>query len=254
MLAKRIIPCLDVNQGRVVKGQQFKSLKDVADPATLALRYSLEGADELVFYDITASADQRKISHAFVSEVARQINIPFCVGGGISSIEDMTFILRQGADKVSVNTAAVLNPSLIQEGALKFGSQCIVLSIDAKKDGDEYYVYTHGGRQKTTLKVIDWALQGVALGAGELVLNTMDTDGEQNGYDTALIKAISDRVSVPVIASGGAGRLEHFIDAAKAGAEGLLAASVFHFETLKIKEVKEALYHQGIPVRRTYES
>jgi len=254
MLAKRIIPCLDVNQGRVVKGQQFKSLKDVADPATLALRYSLEGADELVFYDITASADQRKISHAFVSEVARQINIPFCVGGGISSIEDMTFILRQGADKVSVNTAAVLNPSLIQEGALKFGSQCIVLSIDAKKEGDEYYVYTHGGRQKTTLKVIDWALQGVALGAGELVLNTMDTDGEQNGYDTALIKAISDRVSVPVIASGGAGRLEHFIDAAKAGAEGLLAASVFHFETLKIKEVKEALYHQGIPVRRTYES
>jgi imidazole glycerol-phosphate synthase subunit HisF len=254
MLAKRIIPCLDVNQGRVVKGQQFKSLKDVADPATLALRYSLEGADELVFYDITASADQRKISHAFVSEVARQINIPFCVGGGISSIEDMTFILRQGADKVSVNTAAVLNPSLIQEGALKFGSQCIVLSIDAKKEGDDYYVYTHGGRQKTTLKVIDWALQGVALGAGELVLNTMDTDGEQNGYDTALIKAISDRVSVPVIASGGAGRLEHFIDAAKAGAEGLLAASVFHFETLKIKEVKEALYHQGIPVRRTYES
>jgi cyclase len=250
MLAKRIIPCLDVNQGRVVKGQQFKKLKDVADPAELALRYSNEGADELVFYDITASSDVRKISHTFVKDVADQINIPFCVGGGISSLEDMTFILRQGADKVSINTAAVLNPSLIQEGALKFGAQCMVLSIDAKKEGDTYYVYTHGGRQKTSLKVIDWVLQGIELGAGEIVLNTIDTDGELSGYDTELIQTVSSLVNVPVIASGGAGTVDHFIDAAMAGAEGLLAASVFHFETLQIKEVKDALFEKGIPVRR----
>lgn len=250
MLAKRIIPCLDVNQGRVVKGQQFKSLKDVADPAVLALKYSNEGADELVFYDITASSDERKISHAFVQEVAQQINIPFCVGGGISSLEDMHFILRQGADKISINTAAVLNPSLIKEGALRFGSQCIVLSVDAKKEGDEYWVYTHGGRQKTDLNVIDWVKKAVSLGAGEIVLNTIDTDGELNGYDTFLIKLISDLVPVPVIASGGAGKIPHFIAAAQAGAEGLLAASVFHFETLSIQDVKEALYEEGIPVRR----
>ena len=253
MLAKRIIPCLDVNQGRVVKGQQFKGLKDVADPSALALRYSAEGADELVFYDITASSDERKIGHTFVKDVARQINIPFCVGGGISSLDDITFILRQGADKVSLNTAAVQTPDLIKEGALRFGSQCIVLSIDAKKENGEYLVYTHGGRQRTALKVIDWALQGVELGAGEIVLNTMDTDGEQDGYDTALIQAIASSVNVPVIASGGAGKLEHFIEAALAGAEGLLAASVFHFETLKIRDVKEALYQKSIPVRRTYE-
>ncbi len=250
MLAKRIIPCLDVNQGRVVKGQQFKSLKDVADPATLALRYSNEGADELVFYDITASSDERKISHAFVSQVAQQINIPFCVGGGISSVEDMHFILRQGADKISINTAAVLNPQLIKEGALRFGSQCIVLSVDAKKEGDEYLVYTHGGRQKTDLNVIEWIKKAVALGAGEIVLNTIDTDGELKGYDTLLIKMISNLVPVPVIASGGAGEIHHFVEAAKAGAEGLLAASVFHFETISIQDVKEALYKEGIPVRR----
>jgi cyclase len=249
MLARRIIPCLDVDQGRVVKGQRFKSLIDVADPSVLAEKYSLEGADELVFYDITASSDGRAISHLFVKDVAEKINIPFCVGGGITSVEDMAFILRQGADKVSINTAAVLNPSLIEEGAKKFGSQCIVVSIDAKKEGNDYFVYTHGGRHKTDLNVIDWALKAVALGAGELVLNTIDTDGEKAGYDTTLIKTITSRVNVPVIASGGAGTLAHFVDAANAGADGLLAASVFHFQTLSIKEVKAALAEHHIPVR-----
>ena len=249
MLARRIIPCLDVDQGRVVKGQRFKSLIDVADPSVLAEKYSLEGADELVFYDITASSDGRAISHLFVKDVAEKINIPFCVGGGITSVEDMAFILRQGADKVSINTAAVLNPSLIEEGAKKFGSQCIVVSIDAKKEGDDYFVYTHGGRQKTDLNVIDWAIKAVALGAGELVLNTIDTDGEKAGYDTVLIQTITNLVNVPVIASGGAGTLSHFVDAANAGADGLLAASVFHFQTLSIQDVKAALAKHHIPVR-----
>lgn len=250
MLAKRIIPCLDVDHGRVVKGQQFQDLKDVADPATLAMKYAEEGADELVFYDITASSDARKIGHRFVKAVAHHINIPFAVGGGITSLDDITFILRQGADKVSLNTAAVLDPTFIQAAAEKFGSQCIVLSIDAKKVGDSYVVFTHGGRQPTTLDVVRWAKKGVELGAGELVLNTIDTDGQQNGYDTDLITTIAKQVNVPVIASGGAGQLQDFVNAALAGADGLLAASVFHYQTLTIQAVKDILHEHQIPVRR----
>lgn len=250
MLARRIIPCLDVAGGRVVKGQQFKDLIDVDDPATLGRRYAAEGADELVFYDITASAEQRSISHEFVAQVARELNIPFAVGGGIRSLDDIQFILRQGADKVSLNSSAVANPQLIQDAATRFGSQCIVLSIDAKKIGDTYRVTTQGGRHLTTLDVIEWAVQGVALGAGEIVLNTMDTDGEQHGYDIDLLTQLTAAVNVPVIASGGAGHIDHFIAAAKAGADGLLAASVFHFQTLTIHEVKEALHAAGVPVRR----
>lgn len=250
MLAKRIIPCLDVDQGRVVKGQRFQALKDVADPATLAKRYSLEGADELVFYDITASSDARPIGHQFVKDVAATINIPFCVGGGITSVEEMSFILKQGADKISINTAAVLHPSLIQEGANRFGSQCIVVSIDIKKVDGDYYVFTHGGRNNTGMLAIDWALKAVQLGAGELVLNAMDTDGEKTGYDTALIAEVANTVNIPIIASGGAGTLNHFIEGAKAGADGLLAASVFHFQTLSIQAVKEALDHAHIPTRK----
>ena len=250
MLARRIIPCLDVDAGRVVKGQRFQAIKDVADPATLAKRYALEGADELVFYDITASSDTRPIGHAFVQAVAKTINIPFSVGGGITSVADMAFILNQGADKISINTAAVQNESLIREGALKFGSQCIVVSIDIKKVDGTYTVFTHGGRTNTQMDAIQWAKRAVELGAGELVLNTMDTDGVQEGYDTEFIERITKSVNVPVIASGGAGRLEHFVDAAKAGADGLLAASVFHFQTLSIADVKDALETAHIPVRK----
>jgi len=250
MLARRIIPCLDVDRGRVVKGQRFQAIKDVSDPAELAKRYSLEGADELVFYDITASSEKRAIDHQFVEAVAKEINIPFCVGGGIQSVEDMVDILRKGADKVSINTSAVLNPSLIEEGAKRFGNQCIVVSIDAKKKGDDYFVWTHGGRQETSLRVEDWAAQAVELGAGELVLNSIDQDGEKTGYDLSLIERIVKRVNVPVIASGGAGTVDHFVEAAQAGADGLLAASLFHFKIVEIKAVKDALAKQQIPVRK----
>ncbi len=250
MLARRIIPCLDVDNGRVVKGQRFQAIKDVADPATLAKRYAQEGADELVFYDITASSDTRPIGHDFVQAVAKELNIPFCVGGGITSVADMAFLLNQGADKISINTAAVLNESLIQEGAEKFGSQCIVVSIDIKNVDGTYMVFTHGGRKNTGLDALEWAKRAVELGAGELVLNTMDTDGIRQGYDTPFIKMVADAVNVPVIASGGAGSLEHFINAAKAGADGLLAASVFHFQTLSIADVKKALGDAQIPVRK----
>lgn len=250
MLARRIIPCLDVSEGRVVKGTQFQNIIDVDDPATLGRRYASEGADELVFYDITASAENRPISHEFVAQVAREINIPFAVGGGIRSLEDIHFILRQGADKVSLNSSAVAHPQLIQAAANRFGSQCIVLSMDVKKIGSSYRVTTQGGRHVTDLEALAWAEQGVALGAGEIVLNTMDTDGVQGGYDVALIEALTRRVNVPVIASGGAGKVDDFVKAAAAGADGLLAASVFHFGTLSIAAVKDALDHAGFPVRK----
>ena len=249
MLARRIIPCLDVSHGRVVKGQQFKALLDVADPAELGKRYALEGADELVFYDITASNEARDISLQFVSEVAKEINIPFCVGGGVRTVDDFHKILRQGADKVSVNTAAVLNPALIEEAANRYGSQCVVLSIDAKKVGDRYVVYTHGGRTPTDLDAIAWAIEGVRLGAGEIVINAIDTDGLKTGYDLRLIKQLTDVLNVPVIASGGAGEIHHFVDAAKVGADGILAASVFHYGLITIDAVKAALLEAGIPAR-----
>ncbi len=248
MLAKRIIPCLDVRNGRTVKGQKFTDIKDVEDPAVLAKRYALEGADELVFYDITASNEKRQISLEFVEKVAREIDIPFSVGGGVKTIEDFVMILHKGADKVSVNSAAVHNPNLIKEAAARFGSQCVVLSIDAKKVGERYLVYTEGGRNQTDLDAVSWAEKGVALGAGEIVINAMDADGMKQGYDIELLKHLKNTLSVPIIASGGAGEVSHFIDAAPY-ADGLLAASVFHFGEIAIETLKQTLHEHNIPVR-----
>jgi len=254
MITTRIIPCLDVRDGRVVKGKQFENIIDVDDPAVLAKKYALSGADELVFYDITASHERREIAFGFVEAVAREINIPFSVGGGIDSVEMMRMILRKGADKISINSAAVKNPTLITEGAERFGSQCIVLSIDAKRVGDAYKVFINGGRVATDLDVISWAQEGVRLGAGEIVLNTMDTDGMLGGYDTRLLALLKASVTVPVIASGGAGELTHFVDGVKIGkADGLLAASVFHFGTFSIDDVKRTLAKEKILVRMEVE-
>jgi cyclase len=251
MLARRIIPCLDVRNGRVVKGKNFKNIQDVDDPARLGKYYSDSGADELVFYDITASNEERKTSLEFVKKVAHEINIPFSVGGGVSTIDDFKFILRSGADKVSVNSSAVRNPNLIKEAAERFGNQCVVLSIDAKKnDEGSWSVYVKGGREKTTLDAVEWAVKGVGLGAGEIVVNSIDEDGMKNGYDLELLKKITDAVNVPVIASGGAGKMEHFLEAVKyADADGILAASVFHFGEIKISDLKKYLKENGVEVR-----
>jgi cyclase len=251
MLARRIIPCLDVRNGRVVKGKNFKDIQDVDDPARLGKYYSDSGADELVFYDITASNEERKTSLEFVKKVAHEINIPFSVGGGVSTIDDFKFILRSGADKVSVNSSAVRNPNLIKEAAERFGNQCVVLSIDAKKnDEGSWSVYVKGGREKTTLDAVEWAVKGVGLGAGEIVVNSIDEDGMKNGYDLELLKKITDAVNVPVIASGGAGKMEHFLEAVKyADADGILAASVFHFGEIKISDLKKYLKENGVEVR-----
>lgn len=251
MLARRIIPCLDVRNGRVVKGTKFKDIKDVDDPARLGKFYSGSGADELVFYDITASSEERKTSLEFVKRVAHEINIPFSVGGGVSTPDDFKYILRSGADKVSVNSSAVKNPGLIKEAAERFGSQCVVLSIDAKKNGEgSWSVYINGGREKTSLDVIEWAKRGVLLGAGEIVVNSIDEDGMKKGYDLELLKKITDSVNVPVIASGGAGKLRHFLDAVKyADADGILAASVFHFGEIKVTDLKKYLKDNGVEVR-----
>jgi len=251
MLKKRIIPCLDVRDGRVVKGKKFEDIIDVNDPAVLGKFYCDAGADELVFYDITASNEARKISLSFVEAVAREINIPFCVGGGVETIEDFTTILRKGADKISVNSGAVKNPNLINEAAKKFGSQCVVLSIDAKRNPKgSWDVYVRGGRENTGMDVIEWAKEGVMRGAGEIVINSIDEDGMKNGYDLELLKKITDAVNVPVIASGGAGLIKHFIDALNyANVDGILAASVFHFGEITIPELKQALYDEKIPVR-----
>ncbi|KAF5040601.1 imidazole glycerol phosphate synthase subunit HisF [Sedimentibacter saalensis] len=251
MLARRIIPCLDVRNGRVVKGKNFKDIQDVDDPARLGKYYSDSGADELVFYDITASNEERKTSLEFVKKVAHEINIPFSVGGGVSTIDDFKFILRSGADKVSVNSSAVRNPNLIKEAAERFGNQCVVLSIDAKKNEEgSWSVYVKGGREKTTLDAVQWAVKGVELGAGEIVVNSIDEDGMKNGYDLELLKKITDAVNVPVIASGGAGKMEHFLQAVKyADADGILAASVFHFGEIKISDLKKYLKENGVEVR-----
>lgn len=251
MLAKRIIPCLDVRNGRVVKGQKFQAIKDVEDPAKLGKIYSEEGADELVFYDITASYEAREISLEFIEKVAATLQIPFCVGGGIQSLQDFERILRKGADKVSINSAAIKHPPLIKEAAAVYGSQCVVLSIDVKQNPDRSYsVYSHGGRKKTNLEAIAWAKKGVELGAGELVINSMDQDGMKNGYDIELLKQITRAVNVPIIASGGAGRLKHFKDVIqKANVDGILAASVFHYGEIKINDLKSYLAKQNIPVR-----
>lgn len=252
MLTKRIIPCLDVKDGRVVKGVQFVNLKDAGDPVELAAFYDEQGADELVFLDISASHEGRKTMVDVVEQVAAKLAIPFTVGGGINSLEDMKRILRAGADKVSLNTAAVNRPELVKEGADYFGTQCIVVAIDAKYDESigTWRVYTHGGRTATEWKVLDWAQEVVKLGAGEILLTSMDQDGEKTGFDIALTKAVNDAVSVPVIASGGAGSKEHFYEVfTKTGCDAALAASIFHYKETSVAEVKAALKEKGVPVR-----
>ena len=252
MLAKRIIPCLDVDAGRVVKGIRFVSLVDAGDPVEQGKRYDLEGADELTFLDITASSDKRAIVAGLVRRVADEVFIPLCVGGGLGSIEDVRAVLRAGADKVSLNTAAVERPELITEGATVFGSQCMVVAIDARrrKEGEGWDVYTHGGRRNIGWDAVEWAARAESLGAGEILLTSMDRDGTKDGYDIGLTRAVADAVSIPVIASGGAGRLEHFYEALTAGgASAVLAASLFHFGEFQIGEVKSYLRERGVVVR-----
>lgn len=253
MLSRRIIPCLDVNAGRVVKGVKFQQLRDAGDPVEAAKAYDAQGADELVFLDITASSDNRGIMHEVVAATAEQCFMPLTVGGGLRTVADIEKMLKSGADKVSLNTAAIKDPNLIQAAADRFGVQCIVVAIDAKRepDGKSWRVYTHGGRNPTELNAVTWAERAVALGAGEILLTSMDADGTQAGYDCALTRAVSDAVSVPVIASGGAGTLQHFADVLDQGhASAVLAASLFHFGTFKISQVKDYLATHGVPVRR----
>jgi imidazole glycerol-phosphate synthase subunit HisF len=252
MITKRIIPCLDVKEGRVVKGVQFVELRDAGDPVELAKFYDEEGADELVFLDISASHEGRKTMVEVVEQVAGQLAIPFTVGGGINSLEDMKRILRAGADKVSLNTAAILTPELITEGASFFGSQCIVVAIDAKYDEGlgSWRVYTHGGRNATDWDVVEWAKHAVQLGAGEILLTSMDCDGAKDGFDLKLTNAVSSAVTVPVIASGGAGNSAHFVEAFNEGkADAALAASIFHYKETSVKEVKTYLKEKGVTVR-----
>lgn len=252
MLTKRIIPCLDVKEGRVVKGVQFVNLMDAGDPVELAAFYDREGADELVFLDISASHEGRQTMIDVVDRVASQLAIPFTVGGGINSLEDMKRVLRAGADKVSVNTAALLRPELITEGADYFGSQCIVTAIDAKYDEElgSWRVYTHGGRKPTEWEVTAWAKEAVKRGAGEILLTSMDQDGEKSGFNLALTKAVSEAVTVPVIASGGAGNAQHFYDAFTEGkADAGLAASIFHYKETSVREVKKELKEKGVVIR-----
>jgi len=251
MLAKRIIPCLDVKDGRVVKGVNFVNLRDAGDPVEQAQVYDAEGADELVFLDITASHEQRDIVIDMVRRVADTVFIPFTVGGGIRTIEDMSALLHAGADKVSINSAALRNPELITEGAKRFGSQCIVVAIDARKEPDgRWQVYINGGRIPFGRDAVEWAKEAEDRGAGEILLTSMDTDGTKAGYDIPLTRAVSETVSIPVIASGGAGALEHFYEAlTMGGAEAALAASLFHYRELSIAEVKRYLAERGVPVR-----
>ena len=251
MLTKRIIPCLDVHNGRVVKGVNFVNLKDAGDPVEIAKEYDRQGADELVFLDITASSDARNIVIDMVKKVASTVFIPFTVGGGIRTVEDCKEILRAGADKVSINSAAVLRPELIKEASEKFGSQCITVAVDIKKQPDgEYTVYLNGGRKNTGINALSWIKQAESLGAGEILLTSMDADGTKQGYDNEITRLISESVNIPVIASGGAGKMEHFYDAfTKGGADAVLAASLFHYKELEIKELKNYLKNKGIEVR-----
>jgi len=250
MLAKRIIPCLDVKEGRVVKGVNFVNLIDAGDPVENAKVYDEQGADELVFLDITASYEKRKIMIDVVRRTAEQVFMPLTVGGGVRTVEDIRELLNAGADKVSINTAAVKNPELITEGAKLFGSQCIVVAIDAKRVGNRWEVFIHGGRTPTGLDAVEWAKEAVDRGAGEILLTSMDRDGTKRGYDIELTKAISEAVSVPVIASGGAGTKEHFYEGlVKGKADAVLAASVFHFREISIPELKSYLKERGVPVR-----
>jgi cyclase len=256
MLAKRIIPCLDVNAGRVVKGTHFVDLRDAGDPVEAGARYDAEGADELVFLDITASSDRRNIVTRMVRDVADRVSIPFTVGGGLRSLEDIQAILRAGADKVSLNTAAVENPALIRDSARYFGSQCIVVAIDARRTGPwdpgapHWEVTTHGGRTTTKLEAVEWSCRAEELGAGEILLTSMDRDGTGEGYDNVLNRCVAEKLGIPVIASGGCGALDHLADAFTEGkASAVLAASIFHFQHHSIREAKEFLSGRGIPVR-----
>lgn len=251
MLTKRIIPCLDIKEGRTVKGVNFENIRDAGDPVELALLYSQQGADELVFLDITATVEKRKTLVELVKRVASNINIPFTVGGGISTVEDVAVLLQNGADKVSVNTAAFKNPALIQELSNRFGSQCVVLAIDTKKEADgEWYVYLNGGRTKTDTKTIDWAKQAVALGAGEILLTSMNNDGTKAGFAVEITLLLSNELPVPVIASGGAGTMEHFKEIFQEGnADAALAASIFHYKEIGIPELKQYLANEKIAIR-----
>ncbi len=250
MLTKRIIPCLDVKDGKTVKGINFVDIKDVGDPVELGKRYAEMGADELVFLDITATNEKRKTLSELVSRIAAEINIPFTVGGGISSVEDVSLLLNCGADKISVNTAAVRNPQLIKELADTFGSQCVVLAIDTKLIDGEWFVFLNGGRIATEIKTVDWAKEAVALGAGEILLTSMNHDGTKDGFALDITRAVSGAVNVPVIASGGAGNMQHFVDAFTTGkADAALAASIFHYGEIGIPELKEFLRSKGISVR-----
>ena len=252
MHTKRIIPCLDVNNGRVVKGTNFVNLRDAGDPIEVAKIYDAAGADELVFLDITASSDAREIKADMVRRVAENVFIPFTVGGGIRTVEDFKMILREGADKVAVNSAAIMNPALISEAADKFGSQCVVVAIDAKRreDGSGWNIFKNGGRVDMGIDAVEWAVKAEQSGAGEILLTSMDCDGTKAGYDLALTKAVAESVGIPVIASGGAGTMEHFYEALTEGkAEAALAASLFHFRVLEIRDVKQYLRDRGVSVR-----
>ncbi len=252
MHTKRIIPCLDVKDGRVVKGVNFVNFRDAGDPAEVAAAYDKAGADEVVFLDITASADSRSTQLEWVREVASKVFIPFTVGGGIRTVDDFKMLLREGADKISVNSAAIMNPTLISQAADKFGSQCVVVAIDAKRreDGSGWNIYKNGGRIDMGIDAVEWAMQAEKLGAGEILLTSMDGDGTKNGYDLDLTGQIARAVNIPVIASGGAGTMEHFYEALTVGgAEAALAASLFHYKELEIKQVKEYLHQKGVSVR-----
>ena len=250
MLTKRIISCLDIKDGRTVKGVNFEGLQDAGDPVELAINYAKEGADELVFLDITATNEKRKTLSELVVRIASQINIPFTVGGGVNSVEDVSLLLNAGADKVSVNTAAIKDPNLIGKLSKQFGSQCIVIAIDTKFENDNWFVYTNGGKVKTALKTLNWAKQAVDSGAGELLLTSMSNDGTKNGFAIDITKMISENVNVPVIASGGAGTLEHFYDVfANGKADAALAASVFHFKEIEIMDLKKYLHTRNISIR-----
>lgn len=250
MLAKRIIPCLDVKDGKTVKGINFVGLKNVGDPVELGAYYAAQGADELVFLDITATHEKRKTLVDLVQRVAENINIPFTVGGGISSVEDVELLLQKGADKISINSAAVRNPQLITDLAKQFGSQCVVIAIDVKFEDNEWFVYLNGGRIKTELRALDWAKQAVELGAGEILLTSMNHDGTKDGFANDITREISEAVSVPVIASGGAGNMQHFLDAFEQGkADAALAASVFHYKEIEIPTLKRFLAENGVDMR-----
>jgi imidazole glycerol-phosphate synthase subunit HisF len=248
-VAVRVIPCLDVNQGRVVKGVNFLGLRDAGDPVELAARYDREGADELVFLDITATSDARDTTFDIVRRTAEQVFIPLTVGGGVRSVQDVDLLLRAGADKVSLNSAAVARPELLSDVADRFGAQCVVLAIDVRRSAVGFELTTHGGRKGTGQDAVEWAARGVELGAGEILLTSMDADGTKDGYDTELISLIRAAVNVPIVASGGAGRVNHFPAAVDAGADAVLAASVFHFGEISIAQVKDELTRGGHPVR-----